>query len=56
MDVMDADKCMQVKGIVRETPESIKICWKDTWELLEDLEDGPLKEEAKRLLEDKYSV
>ncbi|KAH7477847.1 hypothetical protein BFJ71_g16176 [Fusarium oxysporum] len=55
-DLMDADKCMQVKGIVGETPESIKIRWKDTWELLEDLEDGPLKEEAKRLLEDKYSV
>ncbi|EWG46528.1 hypothetical protein FVEG_06985 [Fusarium verticillioides 7600] len=55
-DQMGADKCMQVKGIVGETPESIKIRWKDTWELLEDLEDGPLKEEAKRLLEDKYSV
>ncbi|KAG4258264.1 hypothetical protein FPRO03_03218 [Fusarium proliferatum] len=55
-DLMGADKRMQVKGIVGETPESIKIRWKDTWELLKDLEDGPLKEEAKRLLEDKYSV
>jgi hypothetical protein len=55
-DSMVIDRWKKVKGIIEVKPESIKVRWKDSWGPLESLEDGPLKELAMWLLEDKYSV
>ncbi|KAH7228885.1 hypothetical protein BKA60DRAFT_614104 [Fusarium oxysporum] len=54
--LMDVDRLTRVKSIVECTPEAFKVRWKDTWVSFESLEDGLLKEEARRLLEDNYSV
>ncbi|EXL45095.1 hypothetical protein FOCG_13858 [Fusarium oxysporum f. sp. radicis-lycopersici 26381] len=56
VSLMDVDRLTRVKSIVECTPEAFKVRWKDTWVSFESLEDGLLKEEARRLLEDNYSV
>ncbi|VTT63502.1 unnamed protein product [Fusarium fujikuroi] len=42
--------------LMEDKPDYIKVPRKGSWEMLESLEDGPLKEQAKMLFEDKYSV
>ncbi|KAG5752600.1 hypothetical protein H9Q69_001683 [Fusarium xylarioides] len=42
--------------LMDDKPDYIKVPRKDSWEMLESLEDGFLKEQAKMLFEDKYSV
>ncbi|CAF3557148.1 unnamed protein product [Fusarium graminearum] len=51
-DWEDRDK--EVKCIVKRGKGYKKVCWKDTWEPLENMDDGKLKEKAIMLFEDKY--